>query len=200
MELRRLNKEELTALYKDEMRFDFPHSELKPLSAMLRLMDMGCYEPFLAMAEAEPVGYALLWLTSEPSSALLEYLGVLRGKRNQGFGTEILIQLKERYAQLFCEAEALESLDSEKMNLRYRRIAFYKRNGFRSLDYQCALFGVRFHALYCGAEKDDRKIEALHRSVYADYFSPTHMERYIQLPLHPGEKVKPAPEWIEENA
>ena len=25
------------------------------------------------------------------------------------------------------------------------------------------------------------------------------MERYIQLPLKPGEAVKPAPEWVEED-
>ena len=66
------------------------------------------------------------------------------------------------------------------------------------LDYLCALFGVRFHCLYRGPETDDRKVEALHRSVYAGYFSPAHMERYIQLPLRPGETVKPAPEWVEE--
>ena len=40
MELQLLNKEELTALYQNEMTVDFPKSELKPLRAMLRLMDM----------------------------------------------------------------------------------------------------------------------------------------------------------------
>ena len=68
----------------------------------------------------------------------------------------------------------------------------------RVLDYQCALFGVRFHCLYRGPEADDRRVEAMHRGVYAGYFSPAHMERYIQLPLAPGEAVKPAPEWVEE--
>ena len=41
-------------------------------------------------------------------------------------------------------------------------------------------------------------MEALHRGIYAQYFSPAHMERYIQLPLRPDEAVKPAPEWVEE--
>ena len=47
MKLNLLNKEELTNLYKDEMMFDFPRAELKPLRAMLRLMDMGQYDPLL---------------------------------------------------------------------------------------------------------------------------------------------------------
>ena len=42
-----------------------------------------------------------------------------------------------------------------------------------------------------------RKIEKLHRSVYAGYFSPAHMARYVQLPLRPGEKINPAPAWVD---
>ena len=67
------------------------------------------------------------------------------------------------------------------------------------LDYECALFGVRFNCLYRGPERDDRVVEAMHRGVYDDYFSPPHMERFIQLPLRPGEAVNPAPEWTEED-
>lgn len=199
MELKLLNKEELTALYQDEIMGDFPHSELKPLKAMLRLMDLGRYEPLLITEEGQAVGYALLWTTGDRSGALLEYFGVLRGLRNAGQGTRILSLLAQRYGQLFGEAEAPCSHDPDINELRRRRIAFYERNGFRTLDYQCALFGVRFNCLYRGPETDDRKVEALHRGIYAEYFSPAHMERYIQLPLGPDEAVKPAPEWVEET-
>jgi len=198
MELKRLNKEELENLYRQEMTADFPKSELKPLSAMLRLMDMGLYEPLLAMEAGKPVGYAMLWLAQEPDSALLEYLGVFRGRRNGGLGAKILTALRQRYTQLFGEAETPDSRDPAENDLRRRRIGFYERNGFRVADYQCALFGVRFHCLYCGPKTDDRQVEELHRSVYANYFSPAHFARYIQLPLAPGEAVNPAPAWIEE--
>ena len=199
MELQMLSKEELAALYENEMTIDFPKSELKPLAAMLRLMDMGRYDPLRATEGGEPVGYAMLWLPEGRAGALLEYLGVLRGKRNGGLGTAILGLLVERYGQIFGEAEAPgPDAPPAENDLRRRRIAFYERNGFRVLDYQCALFGVRFHCLYRGPETDDRRVEALHRGVYAGYFSPAHMERYIQLPLKPGEAVKPAPEWVEE--
>ncbi len=199
MELKRLNKEELAALYQNEMTADFPHAELKPLAAMLRLMDLGRYDPLMVRSGGETVGYAMLWLTRDRAGALLEYFGVLRGKRNAGLGAKILELLAERYGQLFGEAEVPgEDASPEENGLRRRRIAFYERNGFRVLDYQCALFGVRFHCLYRGPEADDRRVEALHRGVYAEYFSPMHMQRYIQLPLRPGEAVKPAPEWVEE--
>lgn len=191
MELQNMTKEDLAALYENEMTTDFPKAELKPLRAMLRLMDLGRYDPLLVTEGSQPLGYALAWLPEGREGALLEYFGVLRGKRNGGLGSSILALLADRYGQLFGEAEAPGPDASPQENdLRRRRIAFYERNGFRVLDYECALFGVRFHCLYRGPETDDRRVEALHRGVYAGYFSPAHMERYIQLeldvPLHVG--------------
>ena len=199
MELKLLNKEELTELYNAELVFDFPKSELKPVRGMHRLMDMGIYEPMLVLENGEAIGYAMVWLPPNREGALLEYFGVLRGKRNAGLGTAILHLLAEKYGQIFGEAEAPTSDDPAENDLRRRRIGFYLRNGLRLLDYDCALFSVHFNCLYLGPETDDRKIEALHRSVYATYFSPEHMEKYIQLPLRPGEAIHPAPEWVEED-
>jgi len=199
MELKRIDKEELSRLYEHDLMRDFPKAELKPLKGMLRLMDLGRYDPLLVMDGDQPVGYAMVWLPPERDGGLLEYLGVFPNIRNGGLGTKILALLTERYGQIFGEVEAPLSPVPEENALRRRRIAFYERNGFRLLDYHCALFGVHFNCMYRGPETDDRKVEALHRSVYASYFSPAHMERYIQLPLKPGEAVRPAPEWIEED-
>lgn len=198
MELKTLNERELSALYREEMVYDFPKSELKPLGAMLRLLEMGQYDPLVVTENGERVGYAMMWLPKSRQGALLEYLGVLRGKRSAGLGARILPLLAQRYGQLFGEAEAPTSQDEAENHLRRRRIGFYERNGFRVLDYECALFGVHFKCLYRGPQTDDRAVEQFHRSVYADYFSPQHMERYIQLPLKPGEEIHPAPAWTEE--
>ena len=167
MELKRLNAQELTALYQNEMTVDFPKSELKPLRAMLRLMEMGRYDPMLIVENGEAVGYAMLWLPTDRPGALLEYLGILRGKRNGGLGTRVLAILLERYGQLFGEAEALDSDDPAENELRAHRLAFYQRNGFRIADYDCALFGVHFKCLYAGPLTNDREVESLHRSVYS---------------------------------
>lgn len=198
MELKLLNKAELAQLYQEEMVFDFPKSELKPLSGMLRLIEMGRYEPLLAVEDGEALGYAMIWPSQNGRGVLLEYLGVLRGKRNGGLGTRILALLKERYGQLLGEVEALDSADPAENELRRHRVSFYLRNGFRVLDYECALFGVHFNCIYWGTETNDRTVQAIHREIYAGYFSPGHMERYVQLPLLPGDEIHPAPEWVEE--
>ena len=73
MKLKLLDKQELTDLYQNEMVFDFPKAELKPLRAMLRLMDMGQYDPLLITDdEGSPLGYAMLWLPRARNGALLE--------------------------------------------------------------------------------------------------------------------------------
>lgn len=199
MKLEPLTKQELTALYQSELVSDFPGSELKPLDAMLRLMDMGRYDPLRVTEGERTVGYAMVWLPTNRRGGLLEYFGVLRGLRSGGIGSRALDLLAQRYGQLFGEAEIADSDDPAENELRRRRIGFYERNGFRVLDYQCALFGVHFHCLYRGDERDDRAVEELHRGVYADYFSPAHMERYIQLPLGENETIHPAPGWVEED-
>lgn len=199
MKLKILTKEELTELYNSEMVFDFPKSELKPLKGMLNLMDHGVYDPLLVTDGDKTVGYAMVWLPQDRKGALLEYFGVLRGLRNAGLGSRILDLLAQRYGQLFGEAEAPSSDDPQENDLRRRRIAFYERNGFRVLDYDCALFGVHFNCLYRGFETDDRAVEEMHRGVYAHWFSGSHMEQYVQIPLKPGEEIHPAPEWVEED-
>ena len=130
MELNTLNKKELTALYREEMEYDFPQSELKPLGAMLRLLELGQYDPLVATENGETVGYAMVWLSKDRKGVLLDYLGVLRGKRNGGTGGKILALLLERYGQLFGEAEAPTSDSEEENQLRRRRLGFYQRNGF----------------------------------------------------------------------
>lgn len=198
MELKLLNKEELRELFQNEMVYDFPKAELKPLSAMYRLMDLDVYDPLLVLQDGETVGYALAWLPKDRKGALLDYFGVLRGKRNAGLGTQILHLLAERYGCIFGEVEAPVSEDPAENDLRRRRIGFYLRNGLRQLDYDCALFGVHYHCLYLGPETDDRKIEAMHRAVYSDYYSPEHFARFVQFPLLPGEEIHALTDWVDE--
>lgn len=199
MNLTLLDRAGLEQLYQAEMVRDFPKSELKPLKAMLRLMDMNRYDPLLIEEDGQPLGYAMVWLPENREGALLEYLAILPNRRNGGLGAQVLDLLFQRYGHLFGEAEYPDSDDPAENDLRRRRLAFYQRNGFRILDYECAMFGVHFNCLYRGPKTDDRDVMAMHRGVYSGYFSPAHMERYIQIPLAPGETIHPAPSWVEED-
>ncbi len=192
MELKEIGKSELAELYHHEMIYDFPRGELKPLPAMYRQIKDGIYDTYLAVDRETTVGYALALRTSDPESVLLDYLGVPREMRNHGMGGQILDLLTRRYRVIFAEVEAPVSEDQEENSVRKSRISFYMHNGFRILNYECGLFGVHYNVL-CFGDVEDQSVMELHRAVYSTYRTPPMFKKYIQIPLHPGEKVNPAP-------
>ena len=83
--------------------------------------------------------------------------------------------------------------------LQRRRLDFYLRNGFRYAGYDCALFGVHYETLIRGAgDVSAQELLAVHQSMYQKQIPPQYYERFIQLPLAPGEQPWPAVEWKEE--
>lgn len=76
MELRRLDAQETGRLYAQKMLRDFPRSELKQLSAILRLMDEKVYDVFGGYKGEELAAYALVYRLQGSRVALLDYLAV----------------------------------------------------------------------------------------------------------------------------
>lgn len=200
MEIRELNRAELAALYADELAHTFPPAELKPLAAMEQMMDRGCYHPLGLWENGAVVSYMLLWTDRAAQYALVDYLGTTPSRRGGGLGAEFLRSAFETFPQYKCflvEAEAPTSGDETTDALRRRRLDFYLRSGLRQLNYDCALFGVHYRCLAHGDISDSEALR-VHQTIYTQQFSPAHLERFIQLPLKPGEAVKPALEWEEE--
>lgn len=202
MQLRELTPKQLSDLYEGELKKAFPPEELKPLKAMEGLRARGCYDA-LGLWEGETLlGYALMWLEPGYPFALLDYLGTLEGMRSRGLGTKLLALLREHYAHyrgIFGEAEAPENGDPADEPLRRRRLGFYERNGFRYGGYDCALFGVHYQTLIMGDEDvTPQELVAAHQGIYGGYMPKHIYQRFIQIPLRPGEAVKPAGDWIED--
>lgn len=201
MKVRDLTREELKSVYETEMVHAFPPAELKPLSAMEKLLDRGRYRPLgLFEEDGTLVSYLLLWTDESGQYALGDYLGTVTGRRNGGLGAKFLHMVFGSFPEFKCilgEAEAPGPEASEEENaLRRRRLAFYERNGMRYLNYDCALFGVHYRCLVYGDVSDEEVLEA-HRRIYAEQFPPERLKQYIQIPLHPGEAVRPVTDWEE---
>ena len=202
MELRILSKAELERLYYNEMKRAFPPSELKPLKSMEDMRDTNRYEPLGLFDGEELLGYAMVWMEPDIPHVLLDYLGTVEGKRNGGLGTKTLALLRERYAHrgyIFGEAERDNSPDPEERALQSRRLDFYIRNGLRYAGYDCALFGVHYETLILGGEEvTAEELMQAHQTIYRRQIPAKHYERFVQIPLAPGEKPNPAVEWREE--
>ena len=202
MELRILNKRQVKELYRTEMKSAFPPSELKPLSAIERMRDAGCYEPLGLFDGEQLLGYAFVWLEPGIPFALLDYLGTVEGKRGGGLGSATLDLLAQRYSAfrgVFGESEGVTSPDPEQADIQRRRLDFYKRNGFRYGGYDCALYGVHYQTLIRGdADVTAEELLAAHQTIYGRHMPQNIYDRYIQLPLNPGEKPHPPQRWVEE--
>lgn len=202
MELRILSKAELEQLYNTEMKRAFPPSELKPLKSMEDMRDTGRYEPWGLFEGEELLGYAMIWMEPDIPHVLLDYLGTVEGKRGAGLGTKMLGLLREHYAHrgtIFGEAERDNSPDPEERALQSRRLDFYFRNGLRYAGYDCALFGVHYETLILGGEDvTAEELMEAHQTIYRRQIPAKHYERFVQIPLVPGEKPNPAVEWREE--
>ena len=99
---------------------------------------------------------------------------------------------------LLAESEAPTG-DAERDGLICRRLGFYARNGAAFLGYDCALFGVHYKTL-CWAEPMPAEEEILrkHQEIYLQQFGRERYDRYIQIPLAPGEEPWPLTDWTEE--
>lgn len=197
--LRLLDQAERRAAYDRVFREAFPPAELKPLGSIERMIAAGDYD-FLGYFREDdgPLGYACCW--KDGDLILLDYLCVGARARNGGIGGRILALLRTYYpagTMLIGEAEAPVG-DPARDALIRRRLAFYRRNGAAVMDYDCALFGVHYKTLlWADGPVDQAQVQRRHDGIYRRDFSPELYDRAVQIPLLPGEPVKPMEPWVE---
>jgi GNAT superfamily N-acetyltransferase len=199
MTLRSLTPEELKAAYR-HLAEAFPPAELKSLGVIEAMVDKGVYDPLGAFdGDGEALGYAFLW--HHGATVLLDYLCVPAERRGQGVGSEILEALGRylpRDTVLLAEAEAPTGEESRDGTI-LRRLGFYARHGARTLGYDCAVFGVHYKVLCWGQNlPPEEDILKDHQGLYLRQFGRERFDRYVQLPLGPGEQVRPLSPWREE--
>ena len=201
MHLRTLTPEELKTVYEADLKEAFPPAELKPLSAMEAMRAKGVYDPLVLVDEKDTMlGYILLWKHEDGRYLLVDYLCVPAGRRNGGIGGKLLAAARAYYPAdtvLIGESEAPTG-DPAADEIILRRLGFYARNGARTLGYDNALFGVHYKTI-CWAEPMPEEAEILrkHQEIYLQQFGRERYDRYIQIPLRPGEAVRPMTDWTE---
>lgn len=201
MKLRSLSPVELARAYETDFKEAFPPAELKPLHAMEAMRKRGAYDP-LAMFDdkGEVEGYIFLWKHPDGRYILIDYLCVPAEKRNGGIGGRLLQAVIAHYPPgiVFIGESEAPAGDPAQDALITRRLNFYARNGARMAGYDCALFGVHYKTI-CWADPMPETGEILrkHQEIYAAQFTPEKYEKYVQIPLLPGEACKVVTDWIE---
>ncbi len=192
MEFRTMTKQEIERWYVGAFAEAFAENERKPLADIFALISEGRYELWGLFEEAEMLGYAAIWKRAGIPLRLLDYLGVVKERRNGGLGASMLSLLREQGVPTVTESELPIAGDSEEENaIRLRRIAFYERNGF-SPAYEMATCGLRWQALVLSAEEFAlAEVMRWHKELYG-------VEREdVVVPLGKNETPRP-PYWMKK--
>ena len=155
---KKLTADELTRVYLDEMRRDFPPSELKPLSMILNSEAAGMAHTWGVFAEDTLVSYLLMVRPAGCEVSQLDYFSVLPAYRSSGVGAKLLAALpahEEGAKAILIEAECPEKADDRAMAVR--RLGFYARCGAADTGWTEHLFDAWFRVLVlpCGRTTPD---------------------------------------------
>lgn len=190
---RLLTPGELTDVYLQEMRRDFPAGELKPLSMILTSEAEGLAHTW-GVFDGETLAAYLLMVRPDGSAiSQLDYFAVVPAYRAQGLGAKLLAALPEyeKDAQaILIEAEAPDKAEDEAMAVR--RLGFYARCGARDTGFTEHLFDAWFRILVLdcpgpGTFADRQAVDAL-VDCYRRTISETEWQKYVQFYCPDGTK------------
>ena len=171
--LQRMEAEEVVHVYENYMRRDFPKNELKPLSAIQRMLDEGMYDCLGLYEDNRLMAYGFFVTDKKRGVFLLDYLAVSELCRGMGYGGKCLERIREFYKRekgILLECESLESAQSEEEKLlRERRIRVYLENGCVRTKLRSLLFGVEYEILYMPLTEETadgaKELENLYRKI-----------------------------------
>ena len=172
MIIKNLTQEQVKTIYNNHMVNDFPASELKPLSMILKGMEKKIFEclGYVDEESGEILAYAVF--VKNGNDYLFDYLAVISDSRNSGIGSSFLKQIAEHYKHADSVIGEVEdpvfAKDDKEKNLQERRIGFYKRNGYIDTNVRVKLFGVDFKVfeMNLGRKHSEEEIKQLHKSHY----------------------------------
>ncbi|MBR2284879.1 MAG: GNAT family N-acetyltransferase [Ruminococcus sp.] len=182
-----LTNEQISHIYREHMKHDFPSSELKPLAMIRKHLKAGLYRCIGLFRGDELCGYAFLVRINDSGRTyyLLDYFAVLSGMRGQGIGSEFLEILKAQLASadiVLCESEAPEGCTGEELETRRRRIDFYLRCGLSDTGVKAEVFGVTYVLLSFGSrELSAEAVQQAYEAIYRSFLPQRIYNRMIRL-------------------
>lgn len=183
---RLLTGPELTEVYLNEMRRDFPAGELKPLSMILTSEAEGTAHTWGVFDGDTLAAYLLMVRPEGCRVSQLDYFAVVPAYRAHGIGAQLLAQLPAHEGDaeaILIEAEMPEKAGDAAMAVR--RLGFYARCGAWDTHYTEHLFDAWFRILVldcpgCAPLAPETAVEAL-TDCYRRTISPTQWQKHVQF-------------------
>ncbi len=181
--LRTLSEQEVSDIYRAHTIHDFPKSELKPLSSMLKFMKTGDYLCYGLFENGQLRAYAYFFVNGD--ILMLDYFAMCRQYRSGGYGSRFLALLKQhcsRIRAILLEVESPDCAQNESERaVRDRRVAFYQRSGVQKTQVTSLAFGVEYDIMYlpCKQGLSDEQVREELLAVYRKMISPEAFEKKL---------------------
>ncbi len=127
----------------------FPRCERCPFRLLLNQRKNGTGELFALVDGKSFTGFVIMAFHGD--FALINYFAIEDALRGKGMGTDALELIKDKYRnkRLFLESELPDEHNPNNVQ-QLRRLAFYKRCGFRVVGNPVSVFNNRFLLMSCG--------------------------------------------------
>lgn len=188
--LKSLREKEIKQLYEERIKKDFHPLEVKPLDAILECLKERKYECFSFFADTKQIGYC--FFVKKGNDYLIDYLAIYPFYRNQGYGSELLNEIR-KYLQnagnILLETEDPSYYEGDRKQRAQRRFCFYLRNGFIQTGIRVECFQTHYLLLSMIQELSSEKARDIYSSLYKSILS----DEMYSLNLHfekPGQDVK----------
>ena len=163
------NLEDIKQLYMDA----FPFEERIPFYIMVSVGNDRGVE-FLSIYDDDTWLGFIHTLVGEKLSYIF-YFAIDGGLRHSGYGSKIIREYKKMHPKLSLAIEPIEE-DSDNIKQRKKRLAFYKKNGFETLDTRVVEMGVEFELM--GAKGMEIK-ESDYKSLVKKFFDSFDKDKRV---------------------
>ena len=163
------NLEDIKQLYMDA----FPFDERIPFYIMVSVGNDRGVE-FLSIYDDDTWLGFIHTLVGEKLSYIF-YFAIDGGLRRSGYGSKIIREYKKIHPKLSLAIEPIEE-DSDNIKQRKKRLAFYEKNGFETLDTKVVEMGVEFELM--GAKGMEIK-ESDYKSLVKKFFDSFDKDKRV---------------------
>jgi len=163
------NLEDIKQLYMDA----FPFEERIPFYIMVSVGNDRGVE-FLSIYDDDTWLGFIHTLVGEKLSYIF-YFAIDGGLRQSGYGSKIIREYKKIHPKLSLAIEPIEE-DSDNIKQRKKRLAFYEKNGFETLDTRVVEMGVEFELM--GAKGMEIK-ESDYKSLVKKFFDSFDKDKRV---------------------
>ena len=105
------------------MQESFPADERRPFAQQKELLKKQEYKIYVLRNQNSVQGFIAVWELE--GLLFIEHFAMDKACRNQGFGSKLLSYITDKYTRTICLEVEIPTDE-----LTYRRVEFYKRNGF----------------------------------------------------------------------